>query len=208
MLFNSLDFVFFILIFYSLYWFFSSQKSQNILIVIGSYIFYGWWDWRFLGLIVFSTLLDYTPTEKIVINYTGVKSNFSLNNENRLEIENDYTKQSDKLSDLQHPNYSYSISDFSKEMIESIQILCQKYNINLIFLIGPNVCSECEISLVTNFFTQQKINFSDEFYVLNNQSIGNRFDHVNLEYKKESTKFYKDIIIKKWPELFPNENVY
>ena len=60
MLFNSLEFVFFILIFYCLYWLFGSYKSQNILIIIGSYIFYGWWDWRFLGLIVFSTLLDYT----------------------------------------------------------------------------------------------------------------------------------------------------
>jgi D-alanyl-lipoteichoic acid acyltransferase DltB (MBOAT superfamily) len=33
---------------------------QNVLIVVASYIFYGWWDWRFLSLIVFSTLIDYS----------------------------------------------------------------------------------------------------------------------------------------------------
>jgi D-alanyl-lipoteichoic acid acyltransferase DltB (MBOAT superfamily) len=35
-------------------------KLQNLLIVISSYIFYGWWDWRFLSLILFSTILDYS----------------------------------------------------------------------------------------------------------------------------------------------------
>ncbi|HTO16354.1 MAG TPA: MBOAT family O-acyltransferase [Edaphocola sp.] len=32
---------------------------QNLLIVVASYVFYGWWDWRFLSLILFSTLVDY-----------------------------------------------------------------------------------------------------------------------------------------------------
>jgi len=61
MLFNSLDFAIFLPIVFGLYWFvFKSVKTQNILIVIASYIFYGWWDWRFLSLIIFSTLVDYT----------------------------------------------------------------------------------------------------------------------------------------------------
>ena len=34
-------------------------KLQNLLIVIASYTFYGWWDWRFLSLILFSSLVDY-----------------------------------------------------------------------------------------------------------------------------------------------------
>jgi D-alanyl-lipoteichoic acid acyltransferase DltB (MBOAT superfamily) len=44
-----------------LYWFvFKNQlKQQNILVLISSYVFYGWWDYRFLSLILFSTLLDY-----------------------------------------------------------------------------------------------------------------------------------------------------
>ena len=34
-------------------------KLQNLLIVVSSYIFYGWWDWRFLSLIILSTAVDY-----------------------------------------------------------------------------------------------------------------------------------------------------
>ena len=35
-------------------------KLQNLLIVIASYVFYGWWDWRFLSLIIISTLIDFS----------------------------------------------------------------------------------------------------------------------------------------------------
>jgi len=62
MLFNSLDFALFLPIVFILYWFVVHKKLkyQNFLIVVASYVFYGWWDWRFLTLIVFSTLVDYT----------------------------------------------------------------------------------------------------------------------------------------------------
>jgi D-alanyl-lipoteichoic acid acyltransferase DltB (MBOAT superfamily) len=62
MLFNSLDFAIFLPVVFILYWFVTNRslKLQNVLIVIASYIFYGWWDWRFLSLILFSTLVDYT----------------------------------------------------------------------------------------------------------------------------------------------------
>ncbi|TXE10222.1 MBOAT family O-acyltransferase [Algoriphagus aquimarinus] len=61
MLFNSLDFAVFLPIVFVLYWFVfkKSIRSQNFLIVIASYFFYGWWDWRFLALIAFSTLVDF-----------------------------------------------------------------------------------------------------------------------------------------------------
>jgi len=61
MLFNSLDFAIFLPIVFILYWFVfkKSLKLQNALIVIASYVFYGWWDWRFLSLILFSTLVDF-----------------------------------------------------------------------------------------------------------------------------------------------------
>src|SRR6056300_515479 len=62
MLFNSLDFAFFLPIVFALYWFVTNHnlKLQNALIVAASYVFYGWWDWRFLSLIIFSTLVDYS----------------------------------------------------------------------------------------------------------------------------------------------------
>lgn len=45
-----------------LYWFIANNnlKLQNLFIVVASYLFYGWWDWRFLSLILFSTLIDYS----------------------------------------------------------------------------------------------------------------------------------------------------
>lgn len=62
MLFNSIDFAFFLPIVFVVYWFVThkSLQLQNLWIVIASYIFYGWWDWRFLSLILFSTLIDFT----------------------------------------------------------------------------------------------------------------------------------------------------
>jgi len=61
MLFNSIDFALFLPIVFLLYWFGagSNLRLQNYVIVAASYVFYGWWDWRFLTLILFSTLLDY-----------------------------------------------------------------------------------------------------------------------------------------------------
>ncbi|OBX23778.1 D-alanyl-lipoteichoic acid acyltransferase DltB (MBOAT superfamily) [Gelidibacter algens] len=62
MLFNSIDFAIFLPVVFILYWFFCQKnlKLQNLLIVAASYLFYGWWDWRFLSLIVFSTIVDYS----------------------------------------------------------------------------------------------------------------------------------------------------
>jgi D-alanyl-lipoteichoic acid acyltransferase DltB (MBOAT superfamily) len=61
MLFNSLDFAFFLPLVFVLYWFVTNKslKFQNALVVVASYVFYGWWDWRFLSLILFSTIVDY-----------------------------------------------------------------------------------------------------------------------------------------------------
>jgi len=62
MLFNSIDFAIFLPIVFALYWLLKNfnLKIQNLLIVAASYLFYGWWDWRFLSLILFSTIIDYT----------------------------------------------------------------------------------------------------------------------------------------------------
>jgi alginate O-acetyltransferase complex protein AlgI len=62
MLFNSIDFAIFLPIVFILYWFLTNKnlKLQNLLIVVASYLFYGWWDYRFLLLILFSTIVDYS----------------------------------------------------------------------------------------------------------------------------------------------------
>ncbi|WP_155323147.1 MBOAT family O-acyltransferase [Desulfosarcina ovata] len=58
MFFNSLTFVLFLTIVYICYMQLG-HANQNRLFLISSYIFYGWWDWRFLTLIWLSTLVDY-----------------------------------------------------------------------------------------------------------------------------------------------------
>ena len=66
MLFNSLNFALFLPLVFILYWFVANKnlKTQNLLLLVSSYIFYAFWDWRFLFLLIFSTLLDY---------FTGLK---------------------------------------------------------------------------------------------------------------------------------------
>lgn len=62
MIFNSIDFIIFLPIVFLLYWFVTQKNlwGQNVLILVASYLFYGWWDWKFLFLIAFSTLLDFS----------------------------------------------------------------------------------------------------------------------------------------------------
>ncbi|WNJ16457.1 MBOAT family O-acyltransferase [Pontibacter sp. G13] len=76
MLYNSLEFACFYAIIFALYWAARGRtKVQNILILASSYFFYGWWDWRFLGLIVFSSLVDYFVGIQIADSPTQQKRN-------------------------------------------------------------------------------------------------------------------------------------
>lgn len=61
MLFNSIEFAFFLPVAFLLYWFVFNKKikTQNFYLLIISYVFYGWWDWRFLSLIAFSSSVDF-----------------------------------------------------------------------------------------------------------------------------------------------------
>lgn len=60
MLFNSYEYLIFLPVVFLLYWFvFREHRWQNFLIVVASYVFYGWWDWRFLLLITFTMLCSY-----------------------------------------------------------------------------------------------------------------------------------------------------
>lgn len=58
MVFNTSEFFVFLAIVLTLYYVLN-HRWQNILLVVSSYIFYGWWDWRFCSLLFVSTVLDY-----------------------------------------------------------------------------------------------------------------------------------------------------
>jgi alginate O-acetyltransferase complex protein AlgI len=61
MLFNSIEYFFFLPIIFVLYWFLASTslKMQNLLVLLASYTFYCFWDWRFLSIIIFISVFDY-----------------------------------------------------------------------------------------------------------------------------------------------------
>ncbi len=61
MLFNSIEYLIFLPIVFIIHWYTLSKsfKAQNLTILISSYFFYGWWDWRFLSLISLSIIVDY-----------------------------------------------------------------------------------------------------------------------------------------------------
>lgn len=66
MLFNSIDFAIFIPIVFLIYWLLNSHlRAQNLFVAISSYVFYGWWDYRFLFLIFFSTVVDFYIAKNI-----------------------------------------------------------------------------------------------------------------------------------------------
>jgi D-alanyl-lipoteichoic acid acyltransferase DltB (MBOAT superfamily) len=62
MLFNSIDFAVFLPIVFALYWFVFHRnlRVQNFFLVVASYLFYGWWDWRFLILMTVTILCSYS----------------------------------------------------------------------------------------------------------------------------------------------------
>ena len=70
MQFNSFEFLLFLPIVFMLYWQgFRSIRWQNLLIVVSSYVFYGWWDIRFLLLIALTSLMSYTSGVLIERNH-------------------------------------------------------------------------------------------------------------------------------------------
>src|SRR3990167_3859683 len=90
MLFNSIDFAVFLPLVFLLYWFLAkdNRKFQNLLIVLSSFFFYGFWDWRFLNLLLASILIDYfvailiektdVPSKRKVLLFTSLFFNLGL----------------------------------------------------------------------------------------------------------------------------------
>ena len=80
MLFNSIEFILFLPTVFVLFWFAfkNSITAQNTLIIGASYLFYGWWDYRFLGLIILSSIIDYTIAIGIHKSVTILRKKYLL----------------------------------------------------------------------------------------------------------------------------------
>lgn len=64
MQFNSIPFLVFLPLVFAVYWALG-RRAQNLFLIAASYLFYGWWDWRFLGLIFLSSLVDFVAGRAI-----------------------------------------------------------------------------------------------------------------------------------------------
>jgi D-alanyl-lipoteichoic acid acyltransferase DltB (MBOAT superfamily) len=78
MIFNSIPFGLFFIVFFSVYWFLLRKKLnlQNYLLLLGSYVFYACWDWRFLFLLIACTFVSYTIGNRL--NQSGDKKRKTL----------------------------------------------------------------------------------------------------------------------------------
>ncbi len=80
MIFNTIEFVIFLLVVFILYWRFFSKNStkQNGLLLIAGYFFYSWWSWKFLLLFISTSLIDFYAAQKIEANQDPKKRKLFL----------------------------------------------------------------------------------------------------------------------------------
>ncbi|MXO32587.1 MBOAT family protein [Apibacter sp. B2912] len=80
MFFNSFEYAIFLPIIFIIYWLILNKnlKLQNLFLLISSYFFYSCWDWKFLFLLAFSTILDYISGLKIYNSNTQIKKKIWL----------------------------------------------------------------------------------------------------------------------------------
>src|SRR5437016_14658494 len=69
MLFDSPAYFLFLIPVVAVYWRLS-HRAQNIFLLLASYFFYGWWDWRFLALMIASTTMDFLIAQRITPSRT------------------------------------------------------------------------------------------------------------------------------------------
>ncbi len=74
MLFNSFVFLVFFAVVYTAYLALSRwHRGQNLLLLAASLLFYGWWDWRFLGLMVFSITVDWAIGQRVAASHDALR---------------------------------------------------------------------------------------------------------------------------------------
>jgi alginate O-acetyltransferase complex protein AlgI len=142
-LFNSLAFASFLPIVFILYWFVFNKKLyyQNVLLLVASYYFYGSWDYRFLFLLVFSTLLDY---------YTGLK--MYENRDTRKKLLWLWLSVSINLGLLGvFKYYNFFISSFSEALV-SLGIHANLWTIKVILPVGISFYTFHGLSYVIDIY--------------------------------------------------------
>ena len=141
MLFTSFPFIIFILCFFFTY-FLISRKNKNILLLISSFFFYGWWDYRFLFLLIFSISFDY---------YLGIL----INKSKRIETKKKFFYLSIFL------NLSVlCIFKYLNFFIESLSSTLEKININIF----NDATFKIILPIGISFYTFQKLSYILDLY--------------------------------------------
>lgn len=141
MLFNSIEFSVFLPIVFLLYWFVFNRnlKLQNLFVVVASYVFYGWWDWRFLFLIAFTSFCSW-GSGLLIEKYKGqskkAKTISALNIVLNLLI----------LGVFKYYDF------FAKEFAELFGLSCDGLLLNIILPVG------------ISFYTFQALSYSIDVY--------------------------------------------
>ncbi len=143
MLFNSLEFILFFLIVFILYWFVLHKKlkHQNLLLLASSYLFYGWWDWRFLSLIIISSVVDY---------YLGIKIFQSNNDKIRKKLL--FISLAVNLGFLGFFKYCNFFIDSFVNLLAQFNFNIDTYTLNIILPVG------------ISFYTFQTLSYSIDIY--------------------------------------------
>ena len=143
MLFNSIDFAVFLPLVFLLYWFVANKNLhlRNAFLLVVSYIFYGWWDWRFLSLIFFSSLVDFfvglglskqeTPAKRKILLAVSVCTNLGL------------------LGFFKYYNF------FTESFVEAFSLMGQSFNPHTLNIILP---------VGISFYTFQTMSYTLDIY--------------------------------------------
>lgn len=131
------------------YWFVFQKniKLQNAFILLASYVFYGWWDWRFLGLIVLSSAVDYWCGLKlgnVIASDAGAKQSFGGNlrllqagNERAQSESLPSLRNDDDTSDIGHLTSDYSsVSRLLSPVLKPLQGKKLYLTLSLVFNLG------------------------------------------------------------------------
>lgn len=143
MLFNSFEFAVFLPVSFLLYWFVFQKnlKAQNVFLLLISYLFYGWWDWRFLSLIVFSSLIDYLAGIKIEASKTVLQKKLFL-----------WLSLCTNLGFLGFFKYYNFFQQSFTDMMSAIGLQTNSYSIAIILPVG------------ISFYTFQTMSYSIDVY--------------------------------------------
>ncbi len=142
MLFNSLSFCLFFSLVFVLYWFIVRKlRWQNLLLLFASYFFYACWDWRFLSLILFSTLVDFFVAKAIALEHRQRKKRYLL-----------YISLFVNLGLLGYFKYANFFLDSLMSLGESLGFTCHYSSLSIILPVG------------ISFYTFQTMSYTIDVY--------------------------------------------